>query len=177
MESPTSSEKELQFILKVLDIYRSSMHKFRSSNEFHHIMKVEQSSRELLVIWVTYCISFRSARHSYQQIMQGFGVGLRCKASFSLSDGHAIAAMIKSVALYLKQNEGTYGGIFTLRDETTYKLAGCYARKSLLHVWEEEKNDTEQRKQSHWDEVKRKHELVKGLRSQLKVLIEQHDKA
>jgi len=109
--------------------------------------------------------------------MQGFGVGLRCKASFSLSDGHAIAAMIKSVALYLKQNEGTYGGIFTLRDETTYKLAGCYARKSLLHVWEEEKNDTEQRKQSHWDEVKRKHELVKGLRSQLKVLIEQHDKA
>lgn len=162
------NEEDLPLLAKVVDHYRSIKHDLQTKKEYGALMHVEVQSRELLVIWVAFCLMHSAAFHVHGAVMHGFGVPLDFKdlRHLVLSDRKASDTVL-IVADYLRPFS-TAQAIFSLRlEDATFELGERYARAHLLTVWKQEKEDASIRVKRHWEEVLRKQKLAQKIRNEL----------
>jgi hypothetical protein len=164
-------EKEVQLLEDVVDAYRKASQDFISSKASEAFMKVELRSRELLVVWVAYCMQFEAVR-TMCPLAAEYGVSLDYKdlRHLVLSDRSAVDATL-AVAAYLSQQEKPGKDLFSLRGggEATFRFAEEFAKQDqrMMEVWQQEERDADARVENHWKEVKRKQKLAAELREKL----------
>ncbi|GIL75394.1 hypothetical protein Vretifemale_5196 [Volvox reticuliferus] len=173
---------------KVVDLYRNVLNAFLKQQEAEQqkrqqrlgqkqqppppaVMRVELRSRELLVVWVAYCL-VREAALRQHPLVSNYGVfgshhDLR---HLVLSDRTSVDAAL-SVAAYLQRNSVIGRQLFSLHDAgvSTMDMAEEYVKgcPRLLDIWSLEQQDAEARVAAHWAEVLRKQELARKLRPEL----------
>ncbi|PNH12759.1 hypothetical protein TSOC_000243 [Tetrabaena socialis] len=157
-----------------VDAYRALLLRFMGTEASGAMMAAEQRSRELLVVWVAYCLMHAAAGREHSIVLR-YGVmgpydSLR---HLVLSDKAAVDAAL-SVAAYLQHCSMPGRQLFSLLDggASTMALALEFAQACprLQDIWAAERWDAEQRITGHWAEVQRKQWLAADLRQQLSSL-------
>ncbi|GLC47559.1 hypothetical protein PLESTB_000001100 [Pleodorina starrii] len=168
------SADEVAALEQVLDAYRAAVQRFLASPAAAAQMRVEQMSREVLAVWVGYCLMHTAARLQHPQL-ESFGAfsdhtDLR---HLVLSDRLAVDAAL-AVAAYLqrcKRRGGSGRELFSLRDggAATLDFAQEFASACprLQGIWQQEQTDAQVRVDAHWREVQRKQALAAKLRTEL----------
>lgn len=120
---------------KLVNVYRSVLRTFLSTSSSCGRMLVELRSRETLVVWIAYAVSFAVTRATYSVQMATFGVALSFGdlKNLVLSDKMAVDAAI-NLADYLRRYTLEEEAIFTLADggRATFSLAAQVARERVL---------------------------------------------
>ncbi|CAM9546919.1 unnamed protein product, partial [Discosporangium mesarthrocarpum] len=68
-------EEDVALLAELVDLYRQVLHSFTDTKASDSRMRVELRSRELLVVWIAFCLVFAVARHSIN-VLQPYGVAL-----------------------------------------------------------------------------------------------------
>jgi len=167
------STSELGALEEMVDKYRILVQRWRASGDGSTCMQVELQSRELLVVWSAYCISFQAARHEHAHVMKGFGVALDWHdlRHLVLGDKLAVDAALK-VAAYLHAYTVPNQAVFSRScagSHPTFNLALLFATNSisLMGIWQEEQKAAIARRDDHWQEVQRKQKLAAELRASI----------
>ena len=166
-----NGEQEVRLLEDVVDAYRKVSRDFINSKSAEAFLKVDQRSRELLVVWVAYCMKFEAARNMHPLAAQcGVALNYRDLRHLVLSDKAAVDAAL-GVAEYLRQHLKAGRDLFSLKDEglATFRFAEEFARQDwrMMDIWQQEKQDADARVQKHWAEVQRKQRLAAELRRKL----------
>ncbi|KAG2492053.1 hypothetical protein HYH03_009551 [Edaphochlamys debaryana] len=168
---------EVAALEEVVDSYRLTLQRFldtpaaKSAAAEGALLRAELYSRELLVVWVAYCLIHAAADHEYG-IVQQYGVALSYTdlRHLALSDRAAVDAAL-AVAAYLQRRTVPGRELFSLRDggSSTFEMARSFAASNsrLQQLWQQEQEDAEARQNQHWAEVLRKKALARKLRSEL----------
>jgi hypothetical protein len=160
---------------RVVDAYRQSAAALRSSTVAAALMAVELASRELLVVWVAFCIS-HSVTKTGEPLLKDYAVALRWQdlQHVVLSEKLAVDAAL-SVAEYLRANgmHNNKSPVFSLRaKDATIDLATRHSMASISTqgVWRTETAAANQRRTQHWNEVQTKKQMLVRLDQELAVL-------
>ncbi|KXZ49831.1 hypothetical protein GPECTOR_19g282 [Gonium pectorale] len=166
--------EEVASLEAAVDAYRSALQRYLQTTAAAAAMRVELRSRELLAVWVAYCLTHAAAGREHPMVLR-----YSCLANYAdlrhlvLSDAAAVNAAL-SVAAYLQQHSKAGLEVFALRDggAATQALALEFARgcPRLGAVLAAEQADAEARIQGHWREVQRKQVLAAELRAKLRKL-------
>ncbi|GLC47557.1 hypothetical protein PLESTB_000000900 [Pleodorina starrii] len=168
------SADEVAALEQVLDAYRVAVQRFLASPAAAAQMRVEQMSREVMAVWVGYCLMHTAARLQHPQL-ESFGAfsdhtDLR---HLVLSDRLAVDAAL-AVAAYLqrcKRRGGSGRELFSLRDggAATLDFAQEFASACprLQGIWQQEHADAQARVDAHWRKVRSKQTLLAKLRNVL----------
>lgn len=171
LEQPGSkleSVKEVQQLEQLVDAYRATLHSFKQTPAAAACMQVGLRSREVLVVWTAYCITFEAAR-SQLPVVEQYGVGLQWRDLdvLVLSDRAAVDAA-RGVAAYLFQHNVPGRQLFSLADEgrATFSMACEFAAQCphLMKIWKHEVQQAEQREDKRWVVVQQKQKLAAQLR-------------
>ena len=127
-------------------------------------LDVEFRSRELLVVWLAYCMAHKRTNCEYD-ILNKYGVGLRESdlQFLVLFDKRAVDAAL-TVAKYLRACSFKGEPIFSLRGtDKTFQLAKEFALSSniMQKTWKEETIAASSRREDRWLEVERKQNAVR----------------
>jgi hypothetical protein len=175
---------ELGDVMELVDCYRQGVELFSKSNHVStkHILN-SMRSVELLLVWLSYCITFHAVYQGYQDVMSPFGVALNFTdlKYLVLHDSLHIKTM-KRVAIFLHRHKVDNMELFKMDekqnwDSPTFEMGGKYALKYLYSIWEIEQQDAKHRADKHWAEVLRKQKLARQLRLDLDSLEEKLEKA
>ncbi|KAL3804145.1 hypothetical protein HJC23_013664 [Cyclotella cryptica] len=167
---PVMEEDELAMLAHAVDNYREVLNNFKVNRMYSSLSLVQLNSREVLVVWVAFCVIHFNAARLYDAEMQGFGVSLDFNylSHLVLSEKEEWE-VAKQVALYLNKY-GTSRPLFSLKEEgPTFDMGRRVANKSseMLNVWEEENQDAKLRIEGHWQKVLRKQEEARKLRVEI----------
>lgn len=167
----------IECLEQFVDTYRHVSDRFKNNQA---VRVVEQRSREVLVVWVAFCLmhSFTCQKH---RILNEYKVGLKPDdlKNLVLSEKQAVDAALNVHRYILKcTRQARWGEVFSLVDERpTYQLAEHFSRdcQDILKIWKQECDDAKARVSAHWVEVRRKQELAKHLREVISTLEEKRD--
>ncbi|KAG2494612.1 hypothetical protein HYH03_007377 [Edaphochlamys debaryana] len=174
------SVAEVAALEAVVDTYRLTLQRFqdtpavKSAAAEGTLVRAVLHSRELLVVWVAYCLIHAAADQEYS-IVQQYGVALSYKdlRHLVLSDRAAVDAAL-AVAAYLQRRTVPGRELFSLRDSgaATLRMAKEVATSDarLQLLWQQEQADAETRRDDHWAEVQNKQAEASRLRSVLRQL-------
>ena len=178
-------DSEQAALLDVVDEYRSLQRRFLTSDAGQGRMQAEGRSRELLVVWVAYCLLDASARSRHGNLFDadaadggGYGVSLHWQdlRHLKLADHEAVDAAL-ATSTYLFKHSKAGRELFSLRDQgqATFGFAQAYAAKdsAMTAILKEEEKVAEARRQSHWQEVQEKQRLAASIRVELASLWQQ----
>ncbi|PNH12760.1 hypothetical protein TSOC_000242, partial [Tetrabaena socialis] len=163
-----------------VDAYRALLLRFMGTEASGAMMAAEQRSRELLVVWVAYCLMHGAAGREHPIVLR-YGVMAPCDSlrHLVLSDKAAVDAAL-SVAAYLQRCSVPGRRLFSLLDggASTMSAALEFAQACprLQGIWAAERWDAEQRTAGHWAEVQRKQRLAADLRQRLSSLVSEGGK-
>ncbi|CAN0541287.1 unnamed protein product, partial [Scytosiphon promiscuus] len=144
----------------LVELYRSIISAFLSDKLSGGPMKVELRSRETLVVWIAYAVSFAAARDQNPESMAGFGVCLDPQdiKHLVLSNKLAVDAALK-VADFLRSSTRHKNGVFTLADHgaATFRLAATAAKSWswMRDIWAREITAAKRRCDEHWRTVQK----------------------
>eukprot|EP00435_Cladocopium_sp_Y103_P016269 s1217_g4.t1 len=156
------SEYHLSKMEELIDKYCDICEHFQSSAQW----KVELRSREVLVVWIGFCLAMRAAELEHG-LVRDYGPSLRPEhlQRLLLSKAEEIDAL-KAVDRFLKsRNRGL--GLFNLSDqEPTFQFASKFGAQSLelQDILKIERDAEEIRMAKHWDQVQKQQEEAKKLR-------------
>jgi hypothetical protein len=163
---------DISHVMELVDNYRSVVHDF--------LARIEQASQdkvtflrslEILVVWLSYCLVFNSISKGYPKVMNGFGVALKhTDLQHLVLQDKKHRDVFERVVLFLHQNAVPNCDIFSIRTDlswnsATYEMGEKYSEINLLSIYETTKKDSKTRENQHWEEVKRKKNLAKDLRT------------
>ena len=162
---------ELAALVEVVERYRAALAAFLESLEaletagLRALSRVELLSRELLVVWVGYCLVHRSTGDAYPVVRQ-YGVAPRWQdlRHLVLADRTAQTVALE-VCAYLKAS-GCEQPLFSLDlQEPTLRMAETVAAESetIRSIWAQEQRDAENRRQVHWETVRMQQAEVRRL--------------
>ncbi|KAG2496538.1 hypothetical protein HYH03_005361 [Edaphochlamys debaryana] len=178
------SEEEVAALEAVVDTCRLTLQRFlatpaaAAAQAAGALLKAELLSRELLMVWVAYCLVHASACKQYD-ILRQYGVALSYKDLRHLVLPYRLAVdAAMAVAAYLQRLALPGRELFSLRDgagKATSDMAQAFAATCprLSKLWEQEKADAAARQAKHWEEVQRKQAEAVRLRQQLAKLKEE----
>ncbi|GAX73071.1 hypothetical protein CEUSTIGMA_g524.t1 [Chlamydomonas eustigma] len=167
---------EMEALESLVDDYRQRVHSFLSTPAGGTTMRVEMLSREVLVVWVMYCLADAAARQLHGSSMERYGVSASWEdlRHLVLSDRQATDAAL-GVAQYLHAHTKPGKELFSLANggAPTFQMAAEFASGDamLTGIWKSEQTAADHRKAAHWAEVQRKQKLAAALRLELAVLI------
>ena len=172
----TIAISEMGDLVEAVDMYRemlSSLMGTLSEDNAMPMLSVEMRSRELLVVWVAFCLVHASMGEDILENPK-YGVALRGDdlRHLTLSDKLATDAAL-GVAAYLKKwgRHRPGGEVFSLRDNgsATFQMATEYSagNAKLQGCLTRELRDAKARVDAHWAEVQRKQALARTLRASL----------
>lgn len=165
-------DEDASKLIKLVDIYRSVLGAFLGSSGGGAQMRVELRSREILVTWIAYVMSFAVARHQWWQSMETFGVCLDPDdlRHLVLSGKLATDAALKVVD-FLRAHTRPQRAVFTLADRgsATFNLAADVAGESsrIRGIWNNEVTASHGRRDAHWAKVKSLQETRAGIRDSI----------
>ncbi len=168
---------EVKALEKVLDLYRVAVSQFLATPAAGAVMRAEQLSREVLVVWAAYCLTHAAAGRMPLVLQYGV-LGKRPWEELRhlvLGDREAVDAAL-AVAAYLQRAALRSGGrvLFSLEDggAATVAFAREFASTSprLVGILAQEEADAEARVRAHWAEVRRKQQLAAQYRQELQQL-------
>jgi hypothetical protein len=171
-DSDYLDETDLTRLMDVVTEYRTVFHHFEGNLDRGGLLMTELHSRELLVVWIAYCLAFSGVKHSHCDTMSGVGVALRHNdlGHLVLSDKTSWK-VVEMIAAFLNQNHlSEKSELFSLRSpDQTFCFAEAFARSDtiLQRIWEQEKSDAESRMNKHWEEVSRKKDRAEKLRKEI----------
>lgn len=158
---------------QVVDAYRVCLASFKASAAGKAPLLVELRSREVLVVWIAYCITFEVSR---QHIVVGrYGVALQPEdlRHLCLSDRAAVDAAL-AVGSYLQQHTVPGMCVFSLTDTgtATFGMAEQYARRDsrMYSIWSQEQSAAQERMRAHWQQVREQQQKARDLRYTLQRL-------
>jgi hypothetical protein len=165
-------------LLEVVNEYRKVFQRFETDLDKGYLMMSELRSRELLLVWISYCLVFAAAKHAHSALMSTVGVALRYKdlEHLVLSDRESWAVAI-DVSSFLRQHHlSEQSELFSLRaPDATFCFAEKFSRKAtaIMRIWRAEQNDAQCRVDEHWREVQKKKAEAMRLRSEIATLEKQ----
>ena len=176
LNDSVSTEMNVELLEKLVLLYRKHVDIFLdqvlNSEQYENksMLRVEVMSKEVLIVWICYCLVHKVLKRSVP-LIQKFGVALEWNgiSYFVLSDKEAISASLK-VSAYLKSNTNEFP-LFSLKNQDhTFKFANMFVRQSdeISAIWQSEVRDAEKRIDDHWEEVKKKQKLVNKLEGEAK---------
>jgi hypothetical protein len=136
--------EEMTALESVVDAYRQLVHSFLSTPAGGTCMSVELLSREVLVVWVAYCLSDATARQLHSSSMEGYGVSASWQdlRHLVLSDRQATDAAL-GVAQYLHTYSQPGKELFSLANggAPTFQMAAKFACGDavLVGIWKSER--------------------------------------
>ncbi|EFJ48407.1 hypothetical protein VOLCADRAFT_91060 [Volvox carteri f. nagariensis] len=179
-------EGEVAALENVVDEYRAALQRFlsRQGPGSGAVMVAELRSREVLVVWVAYCLIHAAACRAHPLMASRGGTFASHEAlrHLVLSDRLAVDAAL-SVAAYLqgcRQRAVAAGGsrradLFSLRDGGVGTMAfaedyvaACPVLQGILTA---DQADAAERVTAHWKEVQRKQQLA----AQLRITLAKHE--
>ncbi|MEW5310745.1 MAG: hypothetical protein WDW38_002512 [Sanguina aurantia] len=165
---------EMAALADLVDLYRSRLQSLLGSSAGQAAMRAELRSRELLVVWIAFCV-MHTASSMEHPVLRGYGVSL-CHSDLRhlvLSDRLAVDAAL-SVAAYLQQHASMGSSVFSLRagSDATFEMALAHAESdpAMQRIWSAEQAAARARQAAHWTEVLRKQQLAAKLRRDLQSL-------
>lgn len=177
--------EDLDAIMSLIDFYRESIQAYAKRVEpkadyeknmeikSGHVLLNSIRCVELLLVWLGYCLVYKSVSFHYTEEIRGFGVALRFDdLKYLVLHDSSQLKILERVAIFLKQNYIEEMGLFSMQkeqnwDSPTLCFGQRYANKHLLSIHENEIENANHRIEKHWQEVVRKQNLAKTLRREL----------
>eukprot|EP00978_Attheya_sp_CCMP212_P023960 scaffold74582_cov30-Attheya_sp.AAC.1 len=165
-------DSEVDALDEVVHLYCTTLHGFRGSLNKNSDRLAEIKSREVLVVWVAYCLVFASVKKHCSRTMNGIGVGLNFKwlGQLVLSDRTSWETACKVARYLAKQKTESCPGLFSLESlasqETTFLVAERYSIAHFSSILKEERRNAVSRVKKRWKQVLAKKEEVETLRQQ-----------
>ncbi|CAN0245880.1 unnamed protein product, partial [Hapterophycus canaliculatus] len=155
----TFGKDDTSKLVKLVELYRSVLNSLLGARSLRGRMEVELRSRETLVVWIAYAVSFAVARDQAPESMANFGVCLKPDDLKYLVLPHKLAVDAGlRVADFLRSHARGNLAVFTLADggRATFSLAANVARRSsqVRDIWKKEVIAAERRRGGHWTIVK-----------------------
>lgn len=169
------NEAEVVLLFDVIQEYRKIFHNSKAGLGKGGLLLTELRSRELLVVWIAYCLAYAAAKHTFGHVMANVGVALRYSdlEHLVLSD-HKSCSVLEKVAAFLNQNYlSEKNELFSFRaPDAALHFAETYGRNdhSLQSIWNAERQDAELRMDKHWEQVQRQKRKAERLRSEIRDL-------
>mmetsp|Transcript_21573 Transcript_21573/g.45067 ORF Transcript_21573/g.45067 Transcript_21573/m.45067 type:complete len:673 (-) Transcript_21573:551-2569(-) len=164
---------QLEQLSSLVDQYRSVLYHFTRKKEYCDISIVGLRSREVLVVWIVFCVIHASTVQMHQQEMSCNGVALNFgdlrHLVLSSPDEWEI---VRAVCKYLSAS-GNSRPVFSLCDElSTFEMGArvAIASPEMQEIWHQEEHDAKGRVEGHWNEVLKKKEKAAKLRSKISTL-------
>ena len=151
-------------IENILMKYRLVMNAFRKAPGA--MMLAEVDSRELLMVWVSFCLVHKISAQAEPLLLGDYGIALdsRDLRHLVLSDATHVDAVIELVKYLHAHRDRPF--IFSLRDrDSTMNFALRRAREDPLtmQVWQMEQANAQQRQIDHYDKILRKKRQLASL--------------
>ena len=164
-----------EILLDVVNTYRNVFHYFEGTLDSGWLLMTELRSRELLVVWIAYCLAFAAVKHARNDVMSNMSVALTYADLKHLVLSDKLSwEVVTNVASFLDKNhESVNTELFSFRSTTaTFRFAEHFAKgdPALRRTLDSEKNDANSRMDAHWTEVCRKQTEAKKLRSEITTL-------
>eukprot|EP00978_Attheya_sp_CCMP212_P011357 scaffold28040_cov54-Attheya_sp.AAC.1 len=165
-------DSEVDALDEVVHLYCTTLHEFRGSLNKNSDRLAEIKSREVLVVWIAYCLVFASVKKKCPSIMDGVGVSLNFNwlGQLVLSDKYSWETACKVARYLAKQKTENRPGLFSLESlasqETTFLVAERYSIAHFSSILEEERRNDVSRMDERWTQVLAKKEKVRTLREQ-----------
>lgn len=164
---------EVRALQQLVSLYRDACDSFLASKAGSAVMRTEQRSREMLVVWVAFCLT-HAATCAQHPLLRVYGISLQWGdlRHLVLSNRAAVDAAL-SVSTYLHTRTKAGKEVFSLGGsgpQATFSFAQQFAQadSDLRALWASEQQDAERRKTAHWAEVQRKQALVAKLRAEIR---------
>eukprot|EP00434_Breviolum_minutum_P039387 symbB.v1.2.034976.t1/scaffold4614.1/size37436/1 len=161
---------ELEGMEGLIDEYLSLSKDFRSQCQW----KVELQSREVLVVWIAYCLTWRATEIMYDLQEYEIGIGL-CRRDLKrlLLSTKAEMDALKAVDRFLGQREHADGPLFNFqKQEATFLFASAFSAQYPEHqeVLRKEREAEQIRMRKHWEKVQQQQNEAARLRRELATL-------
>ena len=144
-----------------------------------HPRKTELHSRELLVVWIAYCVVFSHVHEKNGDDLPDMGVCLKYKDLRHLVlSSRRLWTIVHVIKCFLRDRYRVDREIFSLRcPEATFLMGENFAKQNLQRVYDQDFRDMKTRVDNRWTEIKRKKQKLKILRRELESLEEERQQA
>lgn len=165
---------DIDLLQRVVDSYRDTSTAFQASSAAAApgaaMLRAELRSREVLVVWVSYCLIHQAAAAAHSRVLQ-YGVALDCQdlKHLLLTDKAATDAAL-GVGSYLHQHSGHYGKLFHLTQQNpTLSFADAFAAadSSMCSKLVQLEADAAARMDKHWQQVQKQQAEARQLRREI----------
>jgi hypothetical protein len=155
-------------IFEVVNVYRTVVYNYYTVIDASYRRKTELYSRELLLTWIAYCITFTAARSEYSSLSH-MGVCLRYQdvEPLVLSEKRlwTIAFLVKK---FLDESFVSKHELFSLRcPSATLRAGEDFAKRYLSNEEQVELQDSKQRANKYWKKVEEMKAKLARLRNEL----------
>lgn len=156
---------------KLVEIYRKANDWIKTNTS---MMKVELYSKELLIVWIAFCLIHKICKE-YFPIISNYATCLHFEdlEILELSDKIAIDSMlIVGSYIHTAKINSTKGELFSLRDkqqQNTYNMIINYFRsdENLSNILQQEIIDAEKNETDQWNKIKQKKAAAQLKRTQI----------
>jgi hypothetical protein len=169
LESDILNELNVDVLLKLVNRYRAVVHILLTTFGRTVYRKTEVYSRELLIVWVAYCLIFAANRKLYHHIVPDMGVALKYNdLEHLVLSNKREWSLVHVVKCFLQKHYVPNREIFSQRcPEATFAMGEALSRSLLRQKFCAEQEASEQRVEKHWKKVQRKQRLVVQLKQEL----------
>ena len=140
-----------------------------------HPRKTELHSRELLVVWIAYCVVFSHVHEKNGDDLPDMGVCLKYEDLRHLVlSSRRLWTIVHVVKCFLRDRYRVDREIFSLRcPEATFLMGETFAKQNLQGVYNQDIRDMKTRVANRWAEIEMKKRKLEVLRRELVSLEEQ----
>lgn len=165
----------LDRIDRIVEKYRTVVNRLFSSTDSVGLLSTEMKSREVILVWITYCLAHSQTKKEYP-LLANYSVCLHANdlRFLILSDKLAIDAA-HSVGIYLSQNSETGRVVFSGREnDQTFELAAEFSKSSgdIQKMWKLEEGEAKNRQERQWKIICSQKDKLLELDQQLKEMRE-----
>jgi hypothetical protein len=169
LESDSLNEQSVDVLLNLVNRYRAVVHILLTTFGNAVSRKTDVYSREVLVVWIAYCLIFFANRKLYHPIVPNMGVALKYDDLESLVlSSKNLWSIVHAVKCFLQKFYVPERQLFSQRcPEATFTMGEALSRSLLRQKFMAEQQASEKRVQKHWAKVQQKQHLVAQLKLEL----------
>ncbi len=172
LDEDVMNMNHLKILAGVVEQYQRVICLVRMKLRGDHYMKTEIFSRELLVVWIFYCLAFKCVRKLYNPLLDHVGVALRYQdLEHLVLSNKRLCSVLLGVMSFLQHNYVPEKELFSLRHHSTmFEFGVNFTDRYLSDIFEQEKANAKARVANHWEEVLSKKKKAAILESEIHAL-------
>lgn len=172
LKTEVLKEAEITLLRAVIEKYLQVMVHVRTHLSGDHYMKTVGVSRELMVVWIAYCLAFEALRMCYGSLFANIGVALRYQdLEHCVFPEKRYYDLLVAVKDFLKERTVTNAELFSLRpSDTTFQFGVGFTEVHLENILQQEQRNSAKRVDNHWEKVQEKKRKAAKLDTELQSL-------